>query len=99
MSAKGAEYHERLTEFMVERVIPAEESYEQYRREAGPDDHTVPPVVEELKAEAKERGLWNLFLPSESGLTNLEYAPLAEEMEGGRSTLLRLALASVGALR
>ncbi len=78
MSAKGAEYHERLTEFMVDRVIPAEESYEQYRHKAGPDDHTVPPVVEELKAEAKKRGLWNLFLPSESGLTNLEYAPLAE---------------------
>ena len=35
-------------------------------------------MVEELKKLAKERGLWNLFLPSESGLTNLEYAPLAE---------------------
>ena len=38
----------------------------------------MPPVVEELKKLAKERGLWNLFLPAESGLTNLEYAPLAE---------------------
>ena len=38
----------------------------------------MPPVIEELKALAKERGLWNLFLPSISGLTNLEYAPLAE---------------------
>ena len=38
----------------------------------------MPPVVEELKVLAKERGLWNLFLPSMSGLTNLEYAPLAE---------------------
>ena len=38
----------------------------------------MPPVVEELKKLAKERGLWNLFLPSISGLTNLEYAPLAE---------------------
>ncbi|MEW5811910.1 MAG: acyl-CoA dehydrogenase family protein [Actinomycetota bacterium] len=78
MSAKAADYHQRLTDFMVERVIPAEESYERYRREAGPDDHTVPPVIEELKVEAKSRGLWNLFLPAESGLTNLEYAPLAE---------------------
>ncbi|MGF2953490.1 acyl-CoA dehydrogenase family protein, partial [Mycobacterium sp. THU-M116] len=43
-----------------------------------PHDHTVPPVVEELKTKAKDRGLWNLFLPAESGLTNLEYAPLAE---------------------
>ena len=78
MSAKGQEYHERLTDFMTEFVFPAEESYDAYRLKAGPDDHTVPPVVEELKIQAKERGLWNLFLPSESGLTNLEYAPLAE---------------------
>ena len=35
--------------------------------QAGPDDHTVPPVVEELKVLAKERGLWNLFLPSDVG--------------------------------
>ncbi|MDT5263695.1 MAG: acyl-CoA dehydrogenase [Mycobacterium sp.] len=78
MSAKGQDYHERLTEFMTEFVFPAEASYDAYRHEKGPDDHTVPPVVEELKLKAKERGLWNLFLPSESGLTNLEYAPLAE---------------------
>ena len=38
----------------------------------------MPPVVEELKKTARELGLWNLFLPSESGLTQLEYAPLAE---------------------
>jgi acyl-CoA dehydrogenase len=78
MSAKGQDYYKRLTAFMTEFVFPAEEAYEAYRREAGPDDHTVPPVIEELKKLAKERGLWNLFLPAESGLTNLEYAPLAE---------------------
>jgi acyl-CoA dehydrogenase len=78
MSAKGQDYHKRLTDFMTEFVFPAEASYDAYRHEKGPDDHTVPPVVEELKLKAKERGLWNLFLPSESGLTNLEYAPLAE---------------------
>ncbi len=38
----------------------------------------MPPVIEDLKVLAKERGLWNLFLPAVSGLTNLEYAPLAE---------------------
>lgn len=38
----------------------------------------VPPVVERLKKEARARGLWNLFLPAESGLTQLEYAPIAE---------------------
>ena len=78
MSAKAQDYHKRLSAFMTEFVFPSEPSYEEYRREAGPDDHTVPPVIEELKALAKERGLWNLFLPSISGLTNLEYAPLAE---------------------
>jgi acyl-CoA dehydrogenase len=78
MSAKAQDYHDRLSEFMTESVFPAEESYERYRREAGPGDHTVPPVVEELKVLAKDRGLWNLFLPAVSGLSNLEYAPLAE---------------------
>ena len=78
MSAKAADYHKKLTEFMVDEVFPAEKPYEEYRAAAGPGDFTVPPVVEELKAKARERGLWNLFLPAESGLTNLEYAPLAE---------------------
>ncbi|MCV7016926.1 acyl-CoA dehydrogenase family protein [Mycolicibacterium aichiense] len=78
MSAKGADYHKRLTEFMVEHVFPAEKVYDEYREAAGPGDFTVPPVVEELKVLAKKQGLWNLFLPPESGLTNLEYAPLAE---------------------
>jgi acyl-CoA dehydrogenase len=78
MSAKGQDFHDRLTAFMIEEVFPAEESYDAYRLQAGPGDHTVPPVIEELKVKAKARGLWNLFLPSESGLTNLEYAPLAE---------------------
>ncbi|WP_163807842.1 acyl-CoA dehydrogenase family protein [Mycolicibacterium anyangense] len=78
MSAKAADYHKRVTEFMVEHVFPAEKSYDEYRTAAGPHDFTVPPVVEELKKLAKAQGLWNLFLPPESGLTNLEYAPLAE---------------------
>ena len=78
MSAKAQDYHDRLTDFMTESVFPAEESYLRYRTEAGHDDHSVPPVIEELKSLAKQRGLWNLFLPAESGLTNLEYAPLAE---------------------
>ncbi|CAN5186699.1 acyl-CoA dehydrogenase [soil metagenome] len=77
-SATAEDYHKRLTEFMVEHVFPAEESYDAYRAQAGPGDFTVPPVVEELKKRAKAQGLWNLFLPAESGLTNLEYSPLAE---------------------
>jgi acyl-CoA dehydrogenase len=67
-----------MVAFMREEVFPAEAAYERHRHQAGPDDHTVPPVLEELKLKARGRGLWNLFLPSESGLTQLEYAPIAE---------------------
>jgi acyl-CoA dehydrogenase len=78
MSANTRDYHERLSAFMTEYVFPAEATYESYRSAAGPDDHSVPPIIEELKTKAKARGLWNLFLPAASGLTILEYAPLAE---------------------
>ncbi len=78
MSAKAQDYHKRLSAFMTEFVFPAEADYHRYRRQAGAADHTVPPIIEELKILARERGLWNLFLPAVSGLNNLEYAPLAE---------------------
>ncbi|WP_252372851.1 acyl-CoA dehydrogenase family protein [Pimelobacter sp. 30-1] len=77
-SDQAVRLYDELKRFLADEVFPAEEAYERHRDEAGADDHTVPPVVEELKAKARERGLWNLFLPSESGLTQLEYAPLAE---------------------
>ncbi|GAA2074147.1 acyl-CoA dehydrogenase [Aeromicrobium halocynthiae] len=63
---------------MLERVLPAEQDYEEYRVAAGPFDSTLPPVVEELKVEARRRGLWNLFLPDWSGISQLDYAGLAE---------------------
>jgi acyl-CoA dehydrogenase len=78
MSATAADYSKRLTDFMVEHVFPAEESYHRHRADAAPGDHSVPPVIEELKAIAKQQGLWNLFLPAESGLSNVDYASLAE---------------------
>jgi len=78
MSAKAIDYHQRLSEFMTEHVFAAQAEYDKFRHDAGAGDHTVPPIIEELKVKAKDRGLWNLFLPAESGLTNLEYAPLAE---------------------
>jgi acyl-CoA dehydrogenase len=78
MSAKAIDYHKRLSEFITDYVFPAEAEYDKYREEVGPKDHTVPPIIEELKIKAKAAGLWNLFLPSESGLTNLDYASLAE---------------------
>jgi acyl-CoA dehydrogenase len=78
MSEKAQDFHGRLTEFMTEHVFPAEEDYHRHRAEAGAEDHSVPPVIEDLKKLAKDRGLWNLFLPAESGLSNIDYAPLAE---------------------
>ncbi|HEY2206779.1 MAG TPA: acyl-CoA dehydrogenase family protein [Pseudonocardia sp.] len=66
--------------FLDEAVLPAEPVYEAWRaeRRGTPSEWDTPPVLEELKAEARSRGLWNLFLPDVSKLTNLEYAPVAE---------------------
>lgn len=77
-SSRATDLHARMVDFLREQVLPAEAEYEQARRDAGPHGHDVPPVIERLKTEARAQGLWNLFLPSESGLTQLEYAPLAE---------------------
>jgi acyl-CoA dehydrogenase len=77
-SAKAVELYDELVDFMRADVFPGEAAYDGYRAQVGPEDHSVPPVIEELKVKARERGLWNLFLPSESGLTQLEYAPIAE---------------------
>ncbi|MFD4250070.1 acyl-CoA dehydrogenase family protein [Amycolatopsis thermoflava] len=77
-SPRAVELRAKMARFLRERVLPAEARYRAERAAAGPDDHTVPPVVEELKRQARAEGLWNLFLPAESGLTQLEYAPIAE---------------------
>ena len=77
-SARALELEATLERFMVEQVIPGERAYRRHREVHGPADHSVPPIVEELKVSARELGLWNLFLPDESGLTQLEYARLAE---------------------
>jgi len=76
-----------LSRFMDEYIYPAESVAEEQIKESG-DPHHRPKVMEELKAKAKEIGLWNLFLPDEeygAGLTNTEYAPLCEIM--GRSPI------------
>ncbi len=73
---------DQVREFMREEVLPAEAVYRQQVEESG-NPHFHPPIMEELKAKARSAGLWNLFMPDErwgAGLTNLEYAPLAEEM-------------------
>ncbi|WP_392425816.1 acyl-CoA dehydrogenase family protein [Barrientosiimonas humi] len=75
-SPRAAELTDKMWDFMREEVFPAEADYHGYLAEHDPHDH--PPVLEKLKASARERGLWNLFLPDVSGLTNLEYASIAE---------------------
>ncbi|MFL0446701.1 acyl-CoA dehydrogenase family protein [Corynebacterium xerosis] len=84
-SDRAREYRERLEAFMDECVYPAEATIGEQVRASG-DPHHHPAAMEELKGEAKSRGLWNLFHPHPGrgpGLSNVEYAPLAEIM--GRS--------------
>jgi acyl-CoA dehydrogenase len=86
-SEKVRSLRTRLEAFMDELVYPNETTHREQLETAG-DRWTVPPIMEELKREAREAGLWNLFLPDSeygAGLTNLEYAPLCEVM--GRSPI------------
>jgi acyl-CoA dehydrogenase len=79
-SPRTQELRENLLEFMDSHVYPAEPVWHEQVEDSG-NPYFHPPVMEELKQEARGRGLWNLFLPDErfgAGLTNLEYAPLAE---------------------
>jgi acyl-CoA dehydrogenase len=81
-SAKVEELRARLREFMHAHVYPAESEYFQ-SLDDGETRWSPPPVMEDLKKKAREAGLWNLFLPDSeygAGLSNLEYAPLAEIM-------------------
>ena len=82
LSPAAQDYAKRLEDFMDSHVYPAEKVYEEQRRElfAAGRPHQVPAVVDDLKTEAKSRGLWNLFLPDVSGLSNVDYAHLAEIM-------------------
>ncbi len=86
-SPKVKELSARIAEFMDAHVYPAESVYDE---QVEKDPWVTPPIMEELKAKARAEGLWNLFLPVDygdlsPGLTNLEYAPLAELM--GRSMI------------
>lgn len=81
LSPKATEYAAKLQAFLTDEILPAEKTYLQQRSDfarAG-TPHELPPVIEELKAKARARGLWNLFLPNlEHGLTVTDYATLAE---------------------
>jgi len=87
-SERQKHWRDRVRDFMATHVEPAEARYHAEIAE-GPTRWRVLPVLEELKAKAREAGLWNLFLPPAehdedayhgAGLSNLEYAPCAEEM-------------------
>jgi acyl-CoA dehydrogenase len=88
LSPVAEELRSKLLDFMDSHVYPAEPVYWEQLRASG-NPHLHPPVMGELKAEARALGLWNLFLPHKTqwtaGLSNLDYAPLAEVM--GRSLL------------
>jgi acyl-CoA dehydrogenase len=87
-SPKVEALRQKLNAFMEEHVYPAEPVYEEQMRAAG-DPHYFPPVIDQLKKEARSLGLWNLFLPDTghgAGLKVQEYAPLAEIT--GRSPFL-----------
>lgn len=84
---KVNELRARVSAFMDEHIYPAEAAYAQALNE-GASRWEIPPIMEEMKEAARQQQLWNLFLPESeygAGLTNLEYAPLAEIM--GRSLI------------
>ncbi|WP_328689068.1 acyl-CoA dehydrogenase family protein [Streptomyces phaeochromogenes] len=87
LSPRTDELRSRMAAFMDEYVFPAEPVYDRQLAQAG-NPHELPPVMRELKERARAEGLWNLFLAHGdwgAGLTNLEYAPLAEL--AGRSVI------------
>jgi alkylation response protein AidB-like acyl-CoA dehydrogenase len=88
LSPQSQELQARVRRFVREQIVPVEERLFADRSTQREPDWTkwrLPPAVEQLKADARAAGLWNLFLPAQSGLSTVEYAPLAEEM--GRSFL------------
>ncbi|KAJ3611587.1 hypothetical protein NHX12_021602 [Muraenolepis orangiensis] len=85
-SPRGQEVLLRVKDFMREHVLPAQKEVAEYYKKHGADSPQrweTPPVLEALKVKARGAGLWNLFLPAVSGLSQLDYAHIAEEM--GRS--------------
>jgi acyl-CoA dehydrogenase len=93
--ARTEELRGQLQAFIDEHILPAEKVFEEQAATMASESRgwERPPVMDELKAEARKRGLWNLFLahhPEGAGLTNLQYAPLAEL--SGRSFLTPEAL-------
>ncbi len=87
LSDRAQALREAVARFMDEVIFPAEAEYHAHIAQPG-QRFTVPPIMEAMKRQARQAGLWNLFLPDPhhgAGLSNLEYAPLAELM--GRSLI------------
>jgi acyl-CoA dehydrogenase len=81
-SEKINSFRKQLNDFMDQHIYPNEKTYHEQITASG-DPHHHAEIIDELKIKAKEQGLWNLFLPDDeygAGMTNLEYAPLAEIM-------------------
>jgi len=87
LSERARDLHRRVADFQRDTIEPAEAEYFAHLAQSG-QRWTIPTVMEKLKTQARSAGLWNLFLPDSkhgSGLSNLDYAPLAEIM--GRSPI------------
>ncbi|XP_064805059.1 acyl-CoA dehydrogenase family member 11-like [Oncorhynchus masou masou] len=80
-TAKGQAVHQQVTEFMKQHVLPSQQEVSEYysKHAHSPQRWHPPQVIEDLKVKAREAGLWNLFLPAVSGLSQLDYAHIAEE--------------------
>jgi len=81
-SKQSVELQEKLLKFFDDHIYPNETGYDKAIEDSGDPLH-IPAVLDDLKEEAKKLDLWNLFLPDKNhgpGLSNLDYAPLAEIM-------------------
>lgn len=80
-TAKGRAVLQQVKDFMEQKVLPAQKEVEEYysKHAQSPQRWHTPQIVEDLKVKAREAGLWNLFLPAVSGLSQLDYAYIAEE--------------------
>uniref|UniRef100_A0A8B9HUZ6 Acyl-CoA dehydrogenase family member 11 n=1 Tax=Astyanax mexicanus TaxID=7994 RepID=A0A8B9HUZ6_ASTMX len=78
-SPKGHAVLQQVQQFMKQHVLPAQQVKYYAKHTDGPQRWQTPPVLEELKAKARAAGLWNLFLPAVSGLSQVDYSYIAEE--------------------
>ncbi|MEV6815655.1 hypothetical protein AB0M52_26550, partial [Micromonospora sp. NPDC051296] len=81
LSPQGEQRYAEMVAFLRDEVLPAEPAYHRHRADGGPGDHSVPPVIEELKRSAKRRGLWSI--QEETGYSNYIHAFLTPGREQG----------------